>query len=80
MRRLAGIVSTLLAATIVSPAAAAIEESQMWITEMATIRASKADLVTIDSSQRARSDAGSGGEQFRVMAPSGDQLDSQRRT
>jgi hypothetical protein len=60
-RLLAGV---LPAIAIASPAFAATEESQLWMTEMATIRASKADLVTIDSSQRARSDAGSGGEQF----------------
>lgn len=60
-RLLAGV---LPAMAIASPAIAATQESQMWITESATIRASKADLVTIDSSQRARSDAGSGGEQF----------------
>lgn len=60
-RLLAGV---LPAMAIASPAIAATQESQMWITETAMIRASKADLVTIDSSQRARSDAGSGGEQF----------------
>jgi hypothetical protein len=60
-RLLAGVLPVL---AIASPAAAATEESQYWITQMATIRASKADLVTVDSSQRARSDAGSGGEQF----------------
>lgn len=60
-RRLILALSAMAAA---SPAAAATQESQLWIAEMATIRVSKADLVTIDSSQRARSDAGSGGEQF----------------
>ncbi|WP_145202255.1 DUF2490 domain-containing protein [Sphingobium sp. B2] len=49
---------------MLSPAVAATQESQLWITEMATIHASKDDLVTIDASQRARSDTGSGGEQF----------------
>lgn len=49
---------------MLSPAVAATQESQMWITEMATVHASKDDLVTIDASQRARSDTGSGGEQF----------------
>lgn len=58
------LILVLSAMAIASPAIAATQESQMWITETATIRASKADLVTIDSSQRARSDAGSGGEQF----------------
>lgn len=58
------LILALSAMATASPAAAATQEAQMWITEMATIRVSKADLVTIDSSQRARSDAGSGGEQF----------------
>ena len=55
---------TLPVMAMLSPAVAATQESQMWITEMATIHASKDDLVTIDASQRARSDTGSGGEQF----------------
>lgn len=46
------------------PAIAAESESQAWMTELATIRASDRDIVTIDSSQRLRSDADSGGEQF----------------
>ena len=46
------------------PVHAATEESQAWLTEMVTIKASDADLVTIDSSQRARSDSRSGGEQY----------------
>jgi hypothetical protein len=54
----------LFAMATSSPASAATQESQLWMTEMATIAVGKADLVTIDSSQRARSDAGSGGEQF----------------
>lgn len=58
---LAGILPVI---AMLSPALAATQESQMWITEMATIHASKDDLVTIDASQRARSDTGSGGEQF----------------
>ncbi|MBG6119401.1 MULTISPECIES: DUF2490 domain-containing protein [unclassified Sphingobium] len=58
---LAGVLPVI---AMLSPAVAATQESQMWITEMATIHASKDDLVTIDASQRARSDTGSGGEQF----------------
>ncbi|ASY44710.1 MAG: DUF2490 domain-containing protein [Pseudomonadota bacterium] len=58
---LAGVLPVI---AMLSPALAATQESQMWITEMATIHASKDDLVTIDASQRARSDTGSGGEQF----------------
>lgn len=58
---LAGVLPVI---AMLSPAVAATQESQMWITEMATVHASKDDLVTIDASQRARSDTGSGGEQF----------------
>ena len=58
------LVGVLPVIAMLSPALAATQESQMWITEMATIHASKDDLVTIDASQRARSDTGSGGEQF----------------
>ena len=58
---LAGVLPVI---AMLSPALAATQESQMWITEMATVHASKDDLVTIDASQRARSDTGSGGEQF----------------
>lgn len=46
------------------PAHAATQDSQAWLTEMVTIKASPADIITIDSSQRARSDSRSGGEQF----------------
>ncbi|MDO7833941.1 DUF2490 domain-containing protein [Sphingobium sp. HBC34] len=49
---------------LATPAHAATEESQFWLTEQATFHASAADSVTIDSSQRLRSDARSGGEQF----------------
>ncbi|MFC3442417.1 DUF2490 domain-containing protein [Sphingobium rhizovicinum] len=47
-----------------APACAATGESQAWMTELATIRVSPGDIVTVDSSQRLRSDARSGGEQF----------------
>ncbi|OHC93564.1 MAG: hypothetical protein A3H25_07110 [Sphingomonadales bacterium RIFCSPLOWO2_12_FULL_63_15] len=46
------------------PVHAATQDSQAWLTEMVTIKASPADIITIDSSQRARSDSRSGGEQF----------------
>ncbi|WP_298395357.1 DUF2490 domain-containing protein [Sphingobium sp.] len=47
-----------------APACAVTEESQAWMTELATIRVSPNDSITVDSSQRLRSDAQSGGEQF----------------
>lgn len=53
---------SILAAPL--PALAATQESQAWLSQVVTIRASEADLVTIDASQRARSDGKSGGEQF----------------
>lgn len=59
--RFSGLCLSLL---LVDPVHGATQESQAWITEMATIRASDRDVVTLDSSQRARSDANSGGEQF----------------
>ncbi|HUD93401.1 MAG TPA: DUF2490 domain-containing protein [Sphingobium sp.] len=46
------------------PTWAATEESQAWMTEHVTIRAGQDNIVSIDSSQRARSDGKSGGEQF----------------
>lgn len=46
------------------PLQAATQESQAWLTEMVTIKAGPANIITIDSSQRARSDSQSGGEQF----------------
>lgn len=55
--------STALAAT---PASAATSETQAWATQSVTIRADRATIVTLDSSQRARADAASGGEQFLV--------------
>lgn len=55
--------STALAAT---PASAAISETQAWATQSVAIRADRATIVTLDSSQRARADAASGGEQFLV--------------
>nr|WP_253343826.1 DUF2490 domain-containing protein [Sphingobium sp. OAS761] len=47
------------------PAAhAATEDVQAWLSESISIKASDTDTVTIDASQRARSDTSSGGEQF----------------
>lgn len=46
------------------PVHAATQDSQAWLTEMVTIKAGPADIITIDSSQRARSDSRNGGEQF----------------
>lgn len=64
-RLIAGLCLPLcLLLALASPASAATEESQAWLSELATIRISPADIVTIDSSQRMRSDAQSGGEQF----------------
>ena len=42
---LAGVLPVI---AMLSPALAATQESQMWITEMATVHASKDDLVTIE--------------------------------
>lgn len=60
-RPLAGL---LLLLAPIDPALAATQDSQAWITEHLTIRAGSANIVTIDSSQRARSDGQTGGEQF----------------
>ncbi|KQN04608.1 hypothetical protein ASE85_06210 [Sphingobium sp. Leaf26] len=60
-RLIAGLCLTL---SFACQARAATEESQAWLTELATIRISPTDIVTVDSSQRLRSDADSGGEQF----------------
>ena len=61
LRRLIIAVSVL---SMPLPVHAATEDSQAWLTEMVTIKAGPADIITIDSSQRARSDSRSGGEQF----------------
>ncbi|WP_420145202.1 DUF2490 domain-containing protein [Sphingobium sp.] len=53
-----------LLAPLSMPARAATQESQAWVSELATIRIDDANTLTIDSSQRLRSDARSGGEQF----------------
>lgn len=47
---------------IVAPARAA-EDTQLWVSEALTFKADNNDSVTLDFSQRARSDATSGGEQ-----------------
>lgn len=61
LRRLILAVPTLAAPV---SAQAATQDSQLWLGEMVTMKASDADLVTIDTGQRARSDTQSGGEQF----------------
>lgn len=48
----------------VGAALAATSESQAWITEQFAFKADKATTITLDASQRARSDRTSGGEQF----------------
>lgn len=51
---------------LAAPATAATSETQAWLSESVTIRADPTSIVTLDSSQRARADAASGGEQFLV--------------
>ncbi|MES2159088.1 MAG: DUF2490 domain-containing protein [Pseudomonadota bacterium] len=51
---------------LAAPATAATSETQAWLSESVTIRADPTTIVTLDSSQRARADAASGGEQFLV--------------
>ncbi|QGP78902.1 DUF2490 domain-containing protein [Sphingobium sp. CAP-1] len=52
--------------TMVTPATAMAtdSESQAWLTEQVSIRIDEANILTVDSSQRLRSDGKSGGEQF----------------
>ncbi|WP_188065255.1 DUF2490 domain-containing protein [Sphingobium sp. KCTC 72723] len=57
---------TLPLIVLAAPANAATSETQAWLSESVTIRADPATIVTLDSSQRARADAASGGEQFLV--------------
>ncbi|NWK94766.1 DUF2490 domain-containing protein [Sphingobium lactosutens] len=64
MNRAARLLTISFAMGGTSAAWAATEESQAWMTEHVTIRADQDNLVSIDSSQRARSDGRSGGEQF----------------
>lgn len=64
MKRDARLLTILMALWGASPAGAATEETQAWITEQAILHAGDENIVTIDSSQRIRSDARSGGEQF----------------
>lgn len=64
MKRAARPTFCALAAVATVPAQAATQESQAWITELATIRIDQNDMVTVDASQRARGDEASGGEQF----------------
>ncbi|HKY80423.1 MAG TPA: DUF2490 domain-containing protein [Sphingobium sp.] len=53
----------LLALAIPLPAAAATSETQAWITESLTIRASDTDTVSIDASHRFRRDSSNGEQQ-----------------
>ena len=55
-------ISGALAIMAAAPATAATSESQAWLTESVIIKASDADTVTIDASQRFRRDS-SGGDQ-----------------
>lgn len=64
MKRAVQLLTIIFATGSASPTWAATEESQAWITEQVTIRAGQDDILSIDSSQRARSDGKSGGEQF----------------
>jgi hypothetical protein len=48
---------------IIAPPARAAEDTQLWVSEALTFKADDNDSVTLDFSQRARSDGGSGGEQ-----------------
>ncbi|WP_375197863.1 DUF2490 domain-containing protein [Sphingobium sp.] len=57
--------SVLIATIAATPAAAATSETQGWLTESLIVRASDADTVTLDSSQRLRRDR-SGGDQQTV--------------
>lgn len=45
------------------PAVAATSETQAWLTESLTIKASDADIISLDLSQRFRRDASNGGQQ-----------------
>lgn len=53
----------LLAATSLAPAAAATSETQAWISESLVIKASDADTVSLDTSQRFRRDSSNGEQQ-----------------
>ncbi|AEG47778.1 Protein of unknown function DUF2490 [Sphingobium chlorophenolicum L-1] len=53
----------LIAMSIATPAAAATSETQLWTTESVAIQAGKADLITLDASQRFRSGAANGEQQ-----------------
>lgn len=54
---------TLLAAFAATPATAATEESQAWITESLVVTATPADTITLDLSQRFRRDSSNGDQQ-----------------
>ncbi|WP_409592400.1 DUF2490 domain-containing protein [Sphingobium sp.] len=53
----------LIASCAAPPALAATSETQGWMTESIVIKASDADIVTIDTSQRFRRDASNGDQQ-----------------
>ncbi|MBZ9647306.1 DUF2490 domain-containing protein [Sphingobium sp. 3R8] len=64
MKRAARLLTIPLGVLGASPAGAATEETQAWSTEQAILHAGESNIITIDSSQRLRSDGKSGGEQF----------------
>lgn len=64
MMRAARLSTIALALGSATPGWAANQESQAWMTEQLLLHAGKDNLVSIDTSQRARSDNQSGGEQF----------------
>ncbi|UZW55307.1 DUF2490 domain-containing protein [Sphingobium sp. JS3065] len=53
----------LIAMSAAAPAAAATGESQAWTTESLIVRASDADTIHLDTSQRFRRDSSGGGQQ-----------------
>ncbi|HEX7873874.1 MAG TPA: DUF2490 domain-containing protein [Sphingobium sp.] len=53
----------LFAATSLAPAAAATNETQGWLTESLVIKASDADTISLDTSQRFRRDSSNGEQQ-----------------
>ena len=53
----------ILAATVATPAAAATEETQAWITESLVIAATPADTISLDHSQRFRRNSSNGDQQ-----------------
>lgn len=64
MKRAVPLPTMILALAAASPASAATEENQAWMTEQMLFRIDADNVVALDSSQRARGDSRSGGEQF----------------